>query len=292
MSEGTRSDNAELRSRTSDGKLISTRNLSEESDCHVDSNETGDDMDCDIVEVEDGEIAEITEKSKQVCAFLQEEIDELISKAPSKEEDTKAILKRHRQRQISEAWTNGTVFPLTQYFEKTIEGKFTTMYFIPSLDRTSLNYIKYIYPGFIFNKEKKIDEWNFKYYLEYQESFINWRRFNLSREPLIDIDTSNNKEAAYLSALIHLHSFNDCYVKQHVCPCFFWTKQWKESFCFFEDDLPECKDGVFDSSLKLFKHCQDKGKNCRWHYLSFKFMKKVFFKKYDLSKPIDCIHKK
>lgn len=217
--EVDRSDNAELRSRTSNGKLISTHNLLDESDCHVDSNENGDDMECDIVEIEDGEIDEITKKSKEAVAFLQKEIDERNAKAPSKEEDTKSILKKHREQKIYEAWTDGTIFPLTQYFGKFIEGKFTSMFYIPSLDRTSLNYLKYIYPGWTCYKQKKIDEWEFGYFLENQQSFIDWKRFNLSREPLIDIDTSNNKEAAYLSALIHLHSFNDCHVKQHVCPC-------------------------------------------------------------------------
>ena len=236
------------------------RTLHKEADCHLVSMGTDNDMECDVIEVEDGEV------------------DEAVV-----EEDHKSLEMKERKKVNSEAFTNGRVRVLKQYFTKNIEGKFTNMYAFRTLERTSLNHIEHCFPGFFGFKHKKIDEEEFAYFLDNQNSFIQWRRFYLSREPLIDIDTSTNKEAAYLSALIHLHSFNDCYIRLFVCPCKHWVSRWKYSFCHFEEEIPECM-ATYNSSTELFDHCKIVGKECRWHYLCYRFMEKVFFKNMILTK--------
>ena len=53
-----------------------------------------------------------------------------------------------------------------------------------------------------------------------------------------------------------------------------------DKFCYFRNDIKECIHD-FNSAQTLYKHCEEKGKDCRWHQLCFEFMKKVFFKKDD-----------
>ena len=291
------SENAEPRLRTSNGNLITTRTLPQEVDCHdCDPNRTSNEMECEEIDLEDGEVNEdlpttneIIQESKKHIAFIKDFTEELESKVIQEKAQKESVEDRlmrekvERQKLLNANWKNGSIRELKQFFSRKIEGKFTCMYSFRALEKSPLDDIKDCFPSFQHIKHSAIDNDLFQYYQCNENLFIKWRRMYLSQKPFIEIDTTNNKEAAFLSALIHLHSFNDCYMKKFSCPLSPWAMDWKESFCHFEDEVPECH-RAFQSSKKLFDHCKEVSKQCRWHYLCFRFMEKVFFKPYELNK--------
>ena len=154
------------------------------------------------------------------------------------------------------------------------------------LEKLDLESIKVMDPAFLVNTSRRVDTIKYAECTERQHFFAEWRRYYLSREPYIDINDSDRKEESFLSALILLPTFNDTFNKRYVCPCHGWHDKWLSKFCFFGDDIKECSFTCF-SSQELSNHCKEVGKSCRYHYLSYKFIEKVFNKEIDLHKDFD-----
>ena len=149
------------------------------------------------------------------------------------------------------------------------------------LESTGLAKIKYEYRD-LLNIKNYINWRTYTKIRDNEQSFLNRRRYYLSRPPYIPIKSYDNKDEHFLSALVNCHLFNDKFVTVFYCPCNRAHKEWMDKFCFFRDDIIDCKDPHdFNSPQTLYEHCEKVGKECRWHQLCFKFMQKVFFRKDD-----------
>ena len=168
---------------------------------------------------------------------------------------------------------------LSGFFPKQLKGYFTQMLSHSKLEFADMTKIEFEHP----------DVWRIRQYMNwrkyteacsFQDTFINRRRYYLSRKPYIAIDSRDNKDEYFLSALINCHTFNDKYMTVFYCPCNTVHRKWKENFCYFSEEIKKCESD-FVSARSLFKHCEEKGRSCRWHNLCYEFMKKVFFKNDD-----------
>ena len=288
---------AEHRTRSSTGNLSTTRNGSE-IDCRVTGSKgKGNEMECDSEE--EGEVKVLSDtdvsmkRSRRIIKDLdrenkdlQEKLDTIRRSKTNTFKEVAATKKKNNHEASIAAWNNGGVKVLKNFFPIEIRGKFTRMLSFRRLEKFRLEEISHMDPAFDVNTSKRVDYITYSQCEQKQSFFADWRRFYLSRKPYIDIDDSDRKEESFLSALILLPTFNDTFNKRFLCPCHPFHERWKSKFCFFGDEMKDCF-FICSSSKELSDHCKDIGKSCRYHYLSYKFMEKVFNKEIDLSKDFD-----
>ena len=167
------------------------------------------------------------------------------------------------------------------FFKSERHGFFTRMLQHSKLESAGMKTVESEYRE-ILNLRRYMNWRKYTQACDHETTFLNRRRYYLSRPPLIETKKYDNKDEHFLSALVNCHLFNDKYMKVFYCPCNRIHKEWLDKFCFFRRDITECKTPYdFHSAELLYEHCEKIGKHCRWHHLCFKFMQKVFFRKED-----------